>query len=155
MLLILHFCTATYLSSGQETADMTNWKITKLVTCLCCLNLTTWLDFTFSIHVILFTNPMIFQDWQILGPLHHMVKFKKFPFSYFIIFILYWSCLFLCDMSVGLLGCSHRMKLLTVATFSTKWTTYIQTVKNARLIYSTNSAPPTVCVVPDCFWAEN
>jgi hypothetical protein len=58
---------------------------------------------------------------------------QKFPLSYFITFILYWSCLFLCDMHAGLLGSLQRIKLFTIVTFRTKQKT-IQNVQDTRLI---------------------
>jgi hypothetical protein len=77
----------------------------------------------------IFTHTDFFQVFEVFWVrLYHMENCvwhkKKFLFSYFIMFIFHWRCLFPCDTHTGLLAWLWRIKWFSIATFKTKWKIY-------------------------------
>lgn len=109
-----------FMVVGQKVANMVQWEIT-LFTCACCLNSMFWWGFH-SIHALStsFCMPNVFFSclWSVMGEsvLHGRLLFlptllhdEMSPVCCFIMFILYWSCLFPCDTHTGLLAWSYRI----------------------------------------------
>jgi hypothetical protein len=100
----------------EKTINRVHWKII-LFNFMCCLDFVIWFfiacALSTSFHMLYFLR-----QWNLFRRLYHLADFMVLLLAYsviscFIIFVVYWNCLFLCIYTVLLTRSSKNCLLFT------------------------------------------